>query len=193
MTPVVRENAVWMTANVFLALVPVALALFLFVPQRRRTAAWWIGVGAFVAFLPNAPYVLTDVVHLAHQARLARTDEEVLALLAEYALLMGAGLAAYGLSIYVLRRRLTEDGAGRWRWPVELALHGLCAVGIFLGRFMRLNSWDVLVRPGTVLQYVRIPHAGTVEVITVLFGVLVAATLALRLPIAIHDLRRSSR
>jgi uncharacterized membrane protein len=193
MAPVLRENAVWMSANLLLALVPVLLAALLFVPDRRHTAGWWVGVAVFVAFLPNAPYVLTDVVHFAHEARTASTDDQVLALLAEYGVLMTAGLAAYALCIWLLRQRLTADGAARWRWPVELALHGLCSVGIFLGRFLRLNTWDLLVRPGTVVQYVRVPQPSTIAVIILTFGILSAATLALRVPLAIHDLRRSDR
>jgi uncharacterized membrane protein len=70
-----------MTANLFLAAVPFILAAFLFVPPRARTAGWWIGVGTFVAFLPNAPYVLTDVIHLGEQARTTTTDVQVIALL----------------------------------------------------------------------------------------------------------------
>jgi uncharacterized membrane protein len=182
-----------MTVNLLLAALPFVLAVVLFVPRRRHNAAWWLGLATFIVFLPNAPYVLTDVVHLSGQARHAPTAVHVTALVLQYALLMGAGLALYGGSLYLLRHRLQVEGLERWRWPAELALHGLCSIGIFLGRVLRLNSWDVITRPQAVLQYLGVPKAGTVLLIAVTFVVLVLATLALRVPLAIHDLRRATR
>jgi uncharacterized membrane protein len=182
-----------MTANLLLAALPFVLAIWLFVPRHSRTLAWWLGVGAFVAFLPNAPYVLTDVVHLSGQARHATSTAHLIGLLLQYALLMGAGLTLYGGCLALLRRRLQVEGLGRWRWPAELSLHVLCSIGIFLGRVLRLNSWDLVLRPGLVFQYVGVPRAATVVIIGVTFCVLVMATLALRVPLAIHDLRRATR
>ena len=183
-----------MTANLLLAAVPFVLAVWLFAPQRAKTWGWWIGVGAFVAFLPNAPYVLTDVIHLGTgQARRATSDLQMLGLLVQYGLLLAIGLAFYGGCLAVLRRRLLADGLARWRWPAEIGLHAVCSVGIFLGRFFRLNSWDLVVRPSSVLQYVGVPRPATIAIIGFTFCVLLTATVALRVPLAIHDLRRASR
>ncbi len=61
----------WMVWNTMLALVPLALSFTLFSPGRRcRSMGWWFGFAVFVAALPNAPYVLTDVIHLVDDARL---------------------------------------------------------------------------------------------------------------------------
>ena len=190
---VLRENIVWMTVNLLLAAVPFALSVWLFASRRPKTLGWWTGVVAFVAFLPNAPYVLTDVIHLASQSRIATSDLQVIGLLIQYGLLMGTGLAFYGGCLAMLRRRLLEDGLARWRWPAEIGLHAVCSVGIFLGRFFRLNSWDLVVRPRSVLQYIGVPRAGTIAIIGFTFCVLLTATVALRVPLAIHDLRRASR
>ncbi|MDQ1384469.1 MAG: hypothetical protein QOG65_1848 [Actinomycetota bacterium] len=56
----------FMLWNLFLAAVPAVLALALFPTSARRGVAWWLGFGAWVLFLPNAPYLLTDVVHMVH-------------------------------------------------------------------------------------------------------------------------------
>jgi uncharacterized membrane protein len=190
---VLRANVVWMTVNLLLAAVPFGMAVWLFAPRRAKSAGWWIGVGAFVAFLPNAPYVLTDVIHLVSQARQATTHLQLVGLVVQYGLLMASGLAFYGGCLAVLRRKLLVDGLARWRWPVEIGLHAVCSIGIFLGRFLRLNTWDLVVRPGSVLRYVGVPRAGTIVIIGFTFCVLVTATVALRVPLAIHDLRRASR
>jgi uncharacterized membrane protein len=182
-----------MTTNLLLAAVPFALAVWLFAPRRAKTWGWWIGVGAFVAFLPNAPYVLTDLIHLVTDVRRSTTDLQVVALVVEYGLLVAIGLALYGGCLAVLRRRLLADGLAGWRWPAEIGLHAVCSVGMFLGRVFRLNSWDLVVRPGEVLQYVGVPRVGTVAILGCMFCLLLAATMALRVPLAIHDLRRASR
>ena len=193
MKAVIRTNTAWMTVNLLLAALPFALAVALFVPRRTHNVAWWVGFVTFIAFLPNAPYVLTDVIHLGGQVSHARTSVHATLLVVEYAFFITAGLGLYGGCVYLLRRRLEADGWERWRWPAELALHGLCSVGIFLGRVLRLNSWDLVTRPRSVLQYLGVPKPGTVALIACTFVVLIVATLALRVPLAIHDLRRASR
>ena len=52
-----ETNLRWMIWNSLLAIIPLALSYWLFCGRGRRTAAWWIGFGVFMAFLPNAPYV----------------------------------------------------------------------------------------------------------------------------------------
>src|SRR4051812_24343730 len=61
---IARTHGRWMVWNLALAAVPVFLAMALFRPGRRHGVGWWLGTALFVLFLPNAPYVLTDVVHL---------------------------------------------------------------------------------------------------------------------------------
>ena len=51
-------------ACVALAAVPAILAVPLFWGTHRRTPFWWLGVVVFALFLPNAPYVVTDIIHL---------------------------------------------------------------------------------------------------------------------------------
>jgi uncharacterized membrane protein len=174
----------WMTVNLVLATVPVLLALWLFRTPGPRGPKWWIGIGVFVAFLPNAPYVLTDVIHLRGNIAQATSTVHAAAIVVQFAALMSIGLVLYGTALALLRRYLALDGRAGWRWPVEIILHALCSVGIFLGRFMRLNSWDLVVRPTEVLQYVRVPQPDTAATIAFTFLVLSIATLALRLPLS---------
>src|SRR5215208_4421159 len=109
------------------------------------TLALVLGLVAFLAFLPNAPYVLSDVVHLADDVRVTRSDTVVVAgVLPQYAAFFLAGLLAYVVALGDLTRWLARRG---WDWvrvvAVELAVHAVCAVGVYLGRIPRFNSWDL--------------------------------------------------
>lgn len=159
-----RSNLYWMGWNLFLAFVPLLLSLWLF----RRSAAhrlsrsalwrlplWWLGLLVFVAFLPNAPYVLTDIIHLFDDIR--RIDSVwliTLVVLPQYLLFMLAGFEAYVLSLMRLGQYLRRVGRGRWVLAAELVLHGLSAIGIYLGRFKRFNSWDVITQLDTLTHTV---------------------------------------
>jgi uncharacterized membrane protein len=142
----------WMLWNTWLALIPLALAYYLFRGQPRRTLLWWLGAIAFLAFLPNAPYVLTDIIHLVHDIRYGYSIWLItLVLVPQYGLFMLIGFESYVLSVLTLIRYLQRLG-----WPyltaVELGIHGLCAIGVYLGRFRRFNSWDILTQPDALLQ-----------------------------------------
>ncbi|MBB4904469.1 DUF1361 domain-containing protein [Actinophytocola algeriensis] len=180
-------NAGWMGWNAFLALIPLVLSRFLFGHRERPRWLLITGGAVFVAFLPNAPYVLTDVLHLPRD--LHYVDGWVAAgLLAQYLTLFAIGFAAYVLSLVRLERWLADRGVSRRAVLfTDLSLHALCAVGIVLGRVFRFNSWDLVTNPGGLLDLVRVPQPRTVVVLFVLFAMLAGgAALARALP-AIMD------
>jgi len=153
----IRRDAWWMGWNTLLAWVPVGLALLLFRgdgPRRvSRSPVWWAGAALFALFLPNAPYVVTDLIHLRSDILLSDEGGPVVtAVLPVYALLVGSGLLAYHLALSAMLRHLGRLGLGAWQGRVTLATHALCAVGIFLGRWARLNSWEPVVAPHTALE-----------------------------------------
>lgn len=103
--------------------------------------------------LPNAPYVLTDAIHLAQDVtRIHRPSVLLFAVLPLYAVFFAAGFACYVVALLRVSRYLRAEGRGSWAIPVEVALDALAAVGVFLGRFDRLNSWDMLARPWSVVS-----------------------------------------
>lgn len=140
-------NWFWMAWNLVLAVVPLLVAVILFRRGRRPTAGWWIGLAAFLVLLPNAPYVLTDVVHFVPNVHGTDRLSVVLAFMAQYGLFFLVGVESYVVSIVLLTRWLAERGWNRATVPVEFSLHALCAAGVYMGRIERLNSWDVVLRP----------------------------------------------
>ncbi|HEY7596270.1 MAG TPA: DUF1361 domain-containing protein [Actinophytocola sp.] len=187
-------NVGWMGWNLVLALVPLGLARFLFGHRPRPVWLLWTGGVVFVAFLPNAPYVLTDILHIPADMAVAHDSPWLAAaLLAQYALLVGAGFVAYVLSLVRLERWLAERGLSHGAvLGIDLSLHALCAVGILLGRVFRFNSWDVLTDPRGLLGTLTVPHPRTMVVLAILFTVLAGGAAVLRaLPAIVNRAARS--
>ncbi|MBF6065137.1 DUF1361 domain-containing protein [Nocardia terpenica] len=147
-----HRDIFWMSWNTVLAWIPVVLALLVFRTGRdgqtlSRSPLRWAGAVLFVLFLPNAPYVVTDLVHLRWDIRVVGDGPVVSTVLPLYAVLIASGFLAYHLALAELGRYLDATGRSPWKIPAILTCHLLCAVGIFLGRWARLNSWEPVVQP----------------------------------------------
>ena len=130
--------------NLVLAWVPALLALRIRSAYRARGAVLpLVPLGVlWLLFLPNAPYIVTDVVHLRAGEHVSLVyDVPMLGVFA------GTGLILGFLSLYlvqsVVRARFGE-AAG---WLLVGPTIGLTAIGVYLGRVLRWNSWDAIVRP----------------------------------------------
>src|SRR3712207_495039 len=123
-----------MVWNLILAATPWVLALFLFRPSRRAGWPWRLGLAAWLLLLPNAAYVLTDVVHLPAAVRREPSDRLVLlVVLPLYVAFFTAGFVAYCDALRRLRRYVTTLGWVRRGWTVEIPVHAASAVAIYLG------------------------------------------------------------
>lgn len=161
---ILHSNAGWMSWNLFLALVPLVLSVLLFrqtqlgastivVPPialrtRHRFWLWWIGVIAFVAFLPNAPYILTDVIHFIDAVQTFGSQIWLITLVVIplYILFILVGFEAYVLSLINVGYYLNQRGLSQYILAMEVGVHLLSAIGVYLGRFLRFNSWDLVTR-----------------------------------------------
>ncbi len=141
----------WLVAIAIIALV---LSLVFFKRQQNfRSAGWWLGLVVFIAFLPNAPYLLTDIIHLIRATTRGQISSWILVLLIApiHIVAILLGMEAYVISLMNQGYYLKHYGARRYILAGELLVHALCAVGIYLGRFVRFNSWDLVTDPGNVL------------------------------------------
>ena len=153
------------------------MAVDIWVLRQRgvRSLRWWAGFLAFIAFLPNAPYVLTDIIHLIRQIKEGQSVWVVtLALIPQYLAFMLAGLEAYVLSVMSLGYYLKQQGWGKFVLVTELTIHALSAIGIYLGRFIRFNSWDIITNPDELVNTVMNDLVGKrpVLVMVVTFAVM---------------------
>lgn len=133
--------------NLFLAWVPLGLALWLERVQRPLPAAL-LGL-AWLAFFPNAPYLLTDFVHLRHRPPVPLWYD-----IAFFASLAMAGLFVGLASLEIVHRQLRARLRASSAWSALVIISALSGYAIYLGRFLRWNSWDLVTRPRGVLASV---------------------------------------
>jgi uncharacterized membrane protein len=132
--------------NLFLAWIPFILAYIAHAVSWRRL--WLYLVIPFVAFLwllffPNAPYMLTDLQDIARGTSGAPLWYDVIILVwfSWTAMLLGV------VSLYLMHD-ITQRTFGRFAgWAFVFIILPLSSFGIYVGRFMRLNSWDILQNP----------------------------------------------
>jgi uncharacterized membrane protein len=144
-----RPSHVFLLWNLFLAWIPFLLALALYDRARQRRSPLVLGALAlgWLLFFPNAPYILTDVIHISHQPGLLQWFDTLLFSAAGLTGLL-LGFVSLGLVQDVVRRAV---GAA-WSWVLVGGVLTIASAGVYLGRFQRLNSWDVVTRPGSVLR-----------------------------------------
>jgi uncharacterized membrane protein len=130
--------------NLFLAWVPYGIALLIRSEQSKWTRYSLFCV--WLLFFPNAPYLITDLLHL----------RERLPVPLWYDMLTFFSFAWTGLIFgYLSLVRIQKLFFAKWGlWGSHLITAGLwllAGLGIYIGRFLRWNSWDILAQPGALL------------------------------------------
>lgn len=158
--------------NLFLAFVPLGVAWYL---QHRGTRLNSISKYALLVlwllFLPNAPYVITDVIHLSYSP-------------SNWLIYDGITIAAFAfLSLYFgfqslieVRKLFKTELAESWLNTLTAGVLILCGFGIYLGRVVRFNSWDLITNPldlfSTIGHYLINPIENkSVWLFTIGFGI----------------------
>jgi uncharacterized membrane protein len=134
--------------NLLLAWIPFALALVVY--ERARAGISTPPLLAlsllWLLFLPNAPYIVTDLKHVGVGGGVPVLYDVLLLSAAAWTGLL-LGLTSLFLMHGVARRVIGAVNA----WAFVVGVLALSSFGIYLGRVQRWNSWDVFVRPGSLL------------------------------------------
>ncbi len=136
-----RRAGGFLVWNLFLAWLPLGFALLAERPDLRRRDRWGWAV-LWVLFFPNAPYIFTDMIHVGPWR-----DPQVWVELGIVLLFAMTGLVVGFLSLHRMQS-LVGRHYGPWAgWGVVAASCVMGAAGVAIGRFLRWNSWDALLRP----------------------------------------------
>lgn len=168
--------------NLFLAWLPLIVSMMATGLQRRlRGGALAAGTvvlgGVWVLLYPNAPYLTTDLIHLINDPTYSwHIGEQSLVVwydLIVFVLFSWCGLLLGYLSMYHFHA-LVHSYAGRTAgWLFVVVVSFLGGFGIYLGRVLRLNSWDAVFNPFRLIEGVKEGLGPNGAIFTVLFGLLI--------------------
>ncbi len=136
--------------NLFLAWLPLVFAIWASHEQRNpeKRPLRLLGLtGAWLLFFPNSPYILTDLIHLTTRFYLHFWVDLMLILLCAF-----TGLVLGFLSLYIMQSVVTRRFGRAAGWVFVAVAAAMSSFGVYVGRFLRFNSWDVIVRPGRVYR-----------------------------------------
>jgi uncharacterized membrane protein len=135
--------------NLFLAWIPfvAAWSLASAVDRGARPLRLILLGLVWLLFFPNAPYIVTDFIHLRGPAPAPLWFDVVL--IASFAF---TGLLLGFLSLSLVQQLVTDTAGAALGWLVAAVALVLAAFGIFIGRFEARNSWDVIVKPGPLVH-----------------------------------------
>ena len=182
--------------NLFLAWMPYFLSLAAVSMQRSPTpnAKWKVALiwTSWLVMFPNAPYIFTDLIHWRNRPPVMPWWFD-LGLVLMFALAgCFAGIVSLKMMHDLVRRAV--GGVGGWAFVVIVAM--LSGFGVYLGRFERWNSWDILTQPRRVIMITLYkslhPHLfDRTFGVTLMFGAMMLVTYVMFVSIPNRPLTRT--
>jgi uncharacterized membrane protein len=139
--------------NLFLAWIPYLCSSFIAILHQRFPRVGWLLIvpGAlWLLFLPNAPYMVTDLWHLDWLG-----ERKPIPLWYDIAMLISFAWTGLFLAVASLNamQNVVRDYCGRIiGWLFVFGAIGASSFGIYVGRFLSWNSWDMLLHPDDVIS-----------------------------------------
>jgi uncharacterized membrane protein len=135
--------------NLVLAWVPFLIAWSLERTYIRTGSMLLVAAGLFIwlLFFPNAPYIITDLLHLKDRPFIPHWYDVML-----FTSFAWTGLLLGFASLYIVQQFIRKHISGSMSWVVAFGAIFLGSFGVYLGRFQRWNSWDLFTQPIALLR-----------------------------------------
>ena len=141
----------WLVWNLFLAWLPLLGAFAAYNLHHWPTRLRWLPIFGFaflwLLFLPNAPYLITDIIHLK-QSNTVPLWYDLITLVSFAWTGSFLGLVSLFLMQELVRRIIGRVAS----WLFVAGVLMLTGFGVYFGRFLRWNSWDALFRPASLMN-----------------------------------------
>lgn len=162
--------------NIFLSFLPMLFSLLLshrIYGGKKGILNYALGV-LWLIFYPNAPYMVTDLIHISTYdypyGQATSPNPTAWLGFAHITASVLIGCAMGCLSLYLIHSLVRRRIGSIWAWFFCGFISLLSGIGIFVGRFMRFNSWDLLRRPLELLQQLTLRPKGQVAGFCLLFA-----------------------
>ncbi len=139
--------------NLFLAWIPFEISILL--TKKTPLTSWkaYLLLAGWLLFFPNALYIITDLVHLEE----SRTDapvwfDAILLFTSSVTGLILAFASLYKVEVY-LQKKIRNAIVNK----IIVACLFVGSFGVYLGRFLRWNSWDIVTHPFSLFNEIITP------------------------------------
>jgi uncharacterized membrane protein len=143
--------------NTFLAIVPLFFSARL-LKQQKMNLVTVLCIGGWLLFFPNAPYLVTDVFHFGERPIVPTWFDLVIVILGAWNGILLAILSL--LQVEFFFKRLYK---GKWLGLMMGLVFLLTGYGVYIGRYLRFNSWDIVTAPinlfSTSIKHIAHPFA----------------------------------
>lgn len=166
---ILLDNLSWMSFNIFLAFLGVSFGFFLLHTKTPYLKILFFAL--WLLFVPNTIYLLTDIKWFFEQFPKLDILGQTL-LFAQYIVIVSLGVATFIFGLYPFEKFLSTSKF-QGISPMLFLINYLIAFGVMLGRWQRINSWDVFIRPQAVLESsLNILRSQEYLILVLLFGTL---------------------
>jgi len=145
-----KLSFIYITWNIFLAFIPFiisSLILYFFKEGKIKKYLFVIGIFLWIIFIPNAPYIITDFVHLGEIRSIPLLYDIVLLFTSSC-----VGLILGFNSFYHIEQIIYT----KYNKNISNIIMGIIILmisfGVYLGRFLRFNSWDVFINHTSLIK-----------------------------------------
>lgn len=137
-----KFHYVFLIWNIFLAWIPFAISkLFSTISAKAKWKQAILFCG-WLAFFPNALYIVTDLIHLDIESDIPKWFDAVLVFSSSI-----LGLMLAFVSLFRAEKYLKTIVRKKYQPAIIVSILFLGSFGVYLGRFLRWNSWDIISNP----------------------------------------------
>lgn len=155
--------------NLFLAWVPYWIAISIkgfYKLSNSKVLAFGL-IAAWLVFFPNAPYIITDLLHLHNRFPIPHWYDMMLIVSFAWTGLMLGLISLHEIRLFI-KKLYTE----KISWIFTIGATILCSFGIYLGRCLRFNTWEILTNPLELTQDILISMTDSMALkITLIFSI----------------------
>lgn len=138
--------------NLFLAWIPFQLGLVISESAKRNKWIKYFLLAAWLLFFPNALYIVTDLMHLGDTNGQDPIWFDAILLFTSSV----TGLIMAFISLFQVEEFLKKNVKTQHINKLIVGVLFLGSFGVYIGRFLRWNSWDIVANPVSLLIEVMV-------------------------------------